>query len=437
MSLLDFEQKLSKLRMNTREDGEKSPHKVAMLLSVMDLIEKSIIKNNTIYFDENLKNSFSFHFKSVASVKDRDNPHLPFFHLRSSGFWKLIPKPGKEESYSKLTTATSPGVINSNILFAKLDDELFEYFENKVSREFLKSALMENITSLDRRSILYLDNKEWDWLECEALVKDYFEMLFLELSGVSYNKSKFRRELLPKLNNRSEGSIEFKHQNVSAIMLELGQPYINGYKPALNYQNQLQKVVLSYLAGHQNTLDELSESATMPVDTVMQISDWKSVFDPNLPERIIKIKEAKQQYIARRINYSERESFNRSLGDSGEQFILEFERNRLAELGRPDLSKEVVWSSKEQGDGLGYDIRSFSLDKNQENQLFIEVKTTYRGKFFPFYISSNELAFSRKAQSQYALYRVYNFNNDTKFFRLDGAVDQHVNLSAKNYLASF
>jgi hypothetical protein len=34
-------------------------------------------------------------------------------------------------------------------------------------------------------------------------------------------------------------AIEFKHQNISAAMLDLGLPYIRGYKPRSNYQAAL------------------------------------------------------------------------------------------------------------------------------------------------------------------------------------------------------
>ncbi|MBK8614733.1 MAG: hypothetical protein IPN85_15005 [Flavobacteriales bacterium] len=39
---------------------------------------------------------------------------------------------------------------------------------------------------------------------------------------------------------------------------------------------------------------------------------------------------------------------------------------RLAAAGRADLAKEVEWVAKTQGDGLGYDIRSFSIDGAME-----------------------------------------------------------------------
>ncbi len=63
------------------------------------------------------------------------------------------------------------------------------------------------------------------------IVTDYFKMLELELLGQPYRKSDHREEIATKLQNRSSGSIEFKHQNVSGVLVELGLPYIEGYKP--------------------------------------------------------------------------------------------------------------------------------------------------------------------------------------------------------------
>jgi hypothetical protein len=434
MSLLDYEQRFSKLRMNTRGGNEKSPHKVAMLLAVMDLIEREKISHNRIYFDDQLRDAFSHHFNQLAGSNDRNNPHLPFFHLRGDGFWHHYPKPGKVEAYNTLTTASGPGAIANHIAYAFVDDELFEYLDNSVSRNFLKSALLENLSGDARRNLLNVGDG-WDWLECEAIVQDYFAMLNDELIGKPCSKAEHRRALVPKLNQRSEGSVEFKHQNISAILIELGQPYIKGYKPAFNYQHQLKQVVLSYLAAKPQELDLISESADLPVDNQPQVFDWGSVLDTEIPERITNVQEPRREYLARKVNYSERERNNRSLGLRGEEFALEFERYRLTQAGRADLAKEVKWVSRDEGDGLGYDIRSFSVER--EDELFIEVKTTNSGKYQPFYISDNELAFSREYKQQYCLYRVYDFRANSRLFRLSGALEECVYLQATNYKASF
>jgi len=96
--------------------------------------------------------------------------------------------------------------------------------------------------------------EDWSNSEVELIVADYFNMLSAELAGKTYSKADHRRNILPLLNNRSEGSIEFKHQNISAVLINLGQPYIKGYLPRFNYQNLLEEIVLDYLI--QNTYVE-------------------------------------------------------------------------------------------------------------------------------------------------------------------------------------
>lgn len=88
----------------------------------------------------------------------------------------------------------------------------------------------------------------WSREEVELTVKAYFEMLTSELRGESFNKAASRRTLQPRLNGRSEASIELKHQNISAILIENGLPHIQGYKSRGNYQHMLAEVVLAEAA---------------------------------------------------------------------------------------------------------------------------------------------------------------------------------------------
>jgi len=68
----------------------------------------------------------------------------------------------------------------------------------------------------------------WSRLENEAIVADYLDMLELELRGEPVNKTEHRRRLTPLLNGRSDGSIEFKHANISAALIDLGFTYVDG-----------------------------------------------------------------------------------------------------------------------------------------------------------------------------------------------------------------
>src|SRR5690554_8096402 len=101
----------------------------------------------------------------------------------------------------------------------------------------------------------------WSGIEVELIVADYFSMLSKELSGKQYKKSEHRRSLLALLKDRSEGSIEFKHQNISAVLIKLGQPYIKGYLPRYNYQRMLEDKVIDYLFGHQSVEEQFKQFA--------------------------------------------------------------------------------------------------------------------------------------------------------------------------------
>ena len=410
-----------------------------MLLAVTDLIEEGTLVDNSIEFSDSLTRAFAERFRELGTEGDSARPIYPYFHLRNEGFWHHRLKPGRQASYHRLSTVTSRSQVEQHIAHAYLDDELFELLNNHAVRELLRSALLENMsmTPEERRSRLQV--RGWDWLECEACIQDYFDMLGKELRNESYNKTAHRRTLRNKLRNRPDSAVEYKHQNVSAILVELGFPYISGYKPRFNYQAQLRNAVLAHLASPQSDLERVN--AVRDVDRAPYTGNWDGVLDPDLPDRVPVVAPPERRYLARHVNYSQREAENRSLGESGEGFVLDFERFQLRRAGREDLANEVEWSSKEQGDGLGYDVRSFRVGTDgiaREEEMFIEVKTTNRGKYQPFYISKNEVDFSREFSQQYSLYRVYDFSSrGRRLFRMPGVVEGHVRLNPVLFRAGF
>src|SRR6476660_1311647 len=89
--------------------------------------------------------------------------------------------------------------------------------------------------------------EDWSETEVAATVADYLVMLACELRGEPYNKKEHNRQLQKLLRNRSAPAIEFKHANISAVLIELGFPYIDGYKPRANYQELLKTEVSAQL----------------------------------------------------------------------------------------------------------------------------------------------------------------------------------------------
>ena len=272
----------------------------------------------------------------------------------------------------------------------------------------------------------------WSREEVEATVADYFSMLDSHLRGLPYSKATHRRALIGLLQGRSDGAIERKHQNVSAILIELGFVYIPGYKPLGNYQQLLFDVVADRLAGaaslHETVGRQVVEPAAVP--TVSDIlAAWS---DPPRPIERPRPYSAPRPRPRRGVDYVALESANRSLGLSGEKFAVQFEKARLIYAGKDALADRVAHVSESEGDGLGYDIRSFEV--TGEDRL-IEVKTTSYGASTPFFVTRNEVAVSRREGERFHLYRAYDFRTAPRLFAKSGPLEQAFQLEPTSYEA--
>ena len=267
----------------------------------------------------------------------------------------------------------------------------------------------------------------WQEYEIEIIVSDYLEMLRLDLEGIKYNKAERNRILQRKL-DRTKGSIEYKHQNISAVMDRLGLPSIQGYKPASNYQARLFEILESQLQ-KGNLLEEISRpgefkepEAGIQFDSPPPINRYPKQIDPKI------------QYVVRKYDAAKRDARNRELGEAGEKYVYFAERKKLLREGKDELAESVRWVSKEDGDGAGYDIRSFTLEGEER---WLEVKTTIGSKRAGFWITQNELAVSDENPNFYRLVRLFDFRRKPGAFKLKPPLRDHVNLHPTQFYASF
>lgn len=274
--------------------------------------------------------------------------------------------------------------------------------------------------------------EDWSRAEVEFIVAAYFEMLLNEQAGIAYNKSEIRRRILPLLNNRSEGSIEFKNRNISAVLNKIGQPYVPGYVPAYNYQKQLlEEVVLAYIRDKpeaEKAFRLFAEAAPAP-----QALHFETMLE-EMPMSAMLVQEPEVTYNPVKINYIELEQANKSVGQAGESIAYAYERWRLARAGKESLADTIEWVSQTQGDGLGFDI----LSKNTNGtDRYIEVKSTKLTKEAPFYFSSREYDFSKRQRSRFFLYRVFNLKANPKLFIAQGAYDEFCTVRPTQFKGSF
>lgn len=140
----------------------------------------------------------------------------------------------------------------------------------------------------------------------------------------------------------------------------------------------------------------------------------------------------------RKIDWVLNEKNKNVKGEKGEEIAIEIEKRRLKELGREDLIDSIIWASKDEGDGLGYDIKSVDIIDGQVVPIYIEVKATSKGINEPFHIEANEIEASNEYDDKYYIYRIYDMkeeSSEVKYYKRNGSVSRGFDLKAVTYKA--
>lgn len=146
MSGGDYKRKLTLLNVN-QTHGRASPHKICMLLAVLDLARSGALIENRITFSPGLLERYSHYFNAVRAPGDHPNPYFPFFHLKGKlrngeeSFWHIKPLPGREDFVRQMNTARSANDITNNISHVELDQELYELLKDSKEIDGLSDTL--------------------------------------------------------------------------------------------------------------------------------------------------------------------------------------------------------------------------------------------------------------------------------------------------------
>jgi hypothetical protein len=267
----------------------------------------------------------------------------------------------------------------------------------------------------------------WQDDELDAIVSDYFDMLASDLSGRPYIKSRHSAALMAQI-GRSHRSVEFKHQNISAVLDELGMPWILGYKPKTNYQNAIFGAIERYLTKRPEILESVRISPIPPTipSVVFVESPIRATVNDQMPDGL--------QRLVRKFDPVERDRRNRSLGKAGEAFVVDLERHQLAQADRLDLARKVRWVAADDGDGTGYDVLSFD---HRGRERLIEVKTTNGSARTPFFLSRNERSLATERPMDWLIYRVHSFAQEARIFTIMPPLENALNLRPEIWRASF
>ena len=126
--------------------AEPKPHKLVLLLSVVEAIDDGSLQENQIRLNEDLVSRFGRNFAKYALDGDWKQPTMPFFHLRTAPFWKHKVQDGMEADYAK-TKRIGGGstLLNSIVDYAYLSDDAFEVLTDPQKRSVVKAFLVESL----------------------------------------------------------------------------------------------------------------------------------------------------------------------------------------------------------------------------------------------------------------------------------------------------
>jgi putative restriction endonuclease len=145
-SLQRYQDSFARLIVNVR-GGRASPHKICMLLAVLDLAIAGGLRQNLVCYAPPLLERYRRYFDAVRREGDHPNPYFPFFHLKGAlrgggaSFWHLLPVLGRESVLAALGTARSDGDILRNVRGVQLDADLHALLQQPEAALALSGAL--------------------------------------------------------------------------------------------------------------------------------------------------------------------------------------------------------------------------------------------------------------------------------------------------------
>lgn len=120
-----------------------APHKPILLISVLQTFQNGINNNQRIYITPELVALFKSNWNSLVTTNHDCRFALPFYHLTSDKFWKLIPNPGFENILQLSASMRSFANLNAAVDCAIIDEELYVLFKDKKSNEILTQFLLD------------------------------------------------------------------------------------------------------------------------------------------------------------------------------------------------------------------------------------------------------------------------------------------------------
>jgi putative restriction endonuclease len=136
-------ERLYSLRRDKRGSHER-PHKPVLLLSIIDLLDRGLIKTKAVPFSEDLVATFKRYFDVVKAADDKPTIENPFYFLSGDKFWRLTPRGEDEPLYREGTVSSAPSVgqLRERGVTGRFDEGLWALLSEPIARHQLRGALI-------------------------------------------------------------------------------------------------------------------------------------------------------------------------------------------------------------------------------------------------------------------------------------------------------
>jgi putative restriction endonuclease len=175
--LTKYVKAFTRLRVAPTNGG--APHKPILLLSVLQLALQGGVYRGIVEISPELVALFRSNWKALVRTKHDCIMSLPFFHLKTSGFWKLVAKQGQLDVNSLSSFTKSLVKLDAAIDYAQLDTELAALIENPDSNRILQQAILQ-------KYFPDAELKDFDVQKGQLEIFKSVEHLILNEDGVKY-----------------------------------------------------------------------------------------------------------------------------------------------------------------------------------------------------------------------------------------------------------
>ena len=269
-------------------------------------------------------------------------------------------------------------------------------------------------------------------VEEAQLVSNYW---ISKLPLISANNSKgFEISNLDLKSNESELAKGYEHCNIYSkyySLLDLErlsvEELLEDVKELLLVYRELKSVLKSeglFLDKNQYIIENYSlETLEEVVSEKFNSGSIKIGVEVDIPKNLNFKEKSSINKSRKKIDYIAHQVKSTLQGEMTEDLVLKIEKERISSIPESATKIDEIRRVSKEGDGDGYDILSFDYDyiTSEIVEIFIEVKSTLKGKEEPFYFTDNELNVAKDKGKYYWIYRLFKENNDWNYYIIKNA----------------